>query len=325
MRFLTALVALTIGFVSPAQAAFPEKNIEIVIPYGPGGGFDTLTRKLAPYVEEYFAKAAGKNYNKIKVVPKNMPGASGKKAAVYTSKQKPDGHTVQIFNIPGHGLPYIRGDKDAGYDIESYSWLNRVGGDNYVVIVSKEGPYKKLDDLLNKPTDLKIPEQGPGSTSNMANRITWDTFKKGGEYIYGYKSSRAYSTAVLRGDGDVTMLASGSAKRYNKGGDFRILAHWADVVDPAFPGAVNGNDVGHPELHDLGLLRMIAGPAGMSDELVTEWNKALAYAVNHPDIQAWSAKTGNPVKAYDSAAKSKEVLMKNLAYFKQFKDVFAQK
>jgi tripartite-type tricarboxylate transporter receptor subunit TctC len=324
MRFLTALVALGLIASAPAQAAFPEKDIEIVIPYGPGGGFDTLTRKLAPYIEEYFAKKQGKNFNNIKVVPKNMPGASGKKAAVYTSKQKPDGHTIQIFNIPGHGLPYIKGE-DAGYDITGFTWLNRVGGDDYVVIVAKDSPYKTFKDLLNKSGDLKIPEQGPGSTSNMANKITWATFNKGGEYIYGYKSSRDYSTAVLRGDGDVTMLASGSAKRYNKAGDFRIVAHWADEVDPAFEGAVNGNDVGHPELHDLGLLRMMAGPAGMSPEVTKTWTEALAYAVNHPDIQAWSAKTGNPVLAYDSAEKTKEVLMKNLGYFKKFSNLFTGK
>ena len=189
-------------------------------------------------------------------------------------------------------------------------------------MVSKEGPYKKLDDLVNKSGDLKIPEQGPGSTSNMANRITWSTLGKGGEYIYGYKSSRDYTTAVLRGDGDVTMLASGSAKRYNKGGDYNILAHFADEVDPAFPGAVNGKDIGHPELHSLGLLRIIAGPPGMSKEVMDEWNNALSYAVNHPDIQAWSAKTGNPVKAYDTTAETKKALMDTLNYFKKFRDVF---
>ncbi|MBE58181.1 MAG: hypothetical protein CMD66_02000 [Gammaproteobacteria bacterium] len=321
MRFLTALVALGLIASAPAQAAFPEKDITIVIPYGPGGGFDTLTRKLSPYIEEYFREKSGKSFNKVKVVPKNMPGASGKKAAVYTSKQKPDGYTVQIFNIPGHGLPYIKGE-NPGYDIEGYSWLNRVGGDSYVVVVSKEGPYKKLDDLVNKSGDLKIPEQGPGSTSNMANRITWSTLGKGGEYIYGYKSSRDYTTAVLRGDGDVTMLASGSAKRYNKGGDYNILAHFADKVDPAFPGAVNGQDIGHPELHSLGLLRIIAGPAGMSKDVMDEWNNALSYAVNHPDIQAWSAKTGNPVKAYDTTAETRKALMDTLNYFKKFRAVF---
>ena len=81
MRFLTALVALGLIASAPAQAAFPEKDITIVIPYGPGGGFDTLTRKLSPYIEEYFREKSGKSFNKIKVVPKNMPGASAAAAA----------------------------------------------------------------------------------------------------------------------------------------------------------------------------------------------------------------------------------------------------
>ena len=66
MRFLTALVALGLIVSAPAQAAFPEKDITIVIPYGPGGGFDTLTRKLSPYIEEYFREKSGKSFNKIK-------------------------------------------------------------------------------------------------------------------------------------------------------------------------------------------------------------------------------------------------------------------
>ena len=100
------------------------------------------------------------------------------------------------------------------------------------------------------------------------------------------------------------------------------VSSFADKVDPAFPNAVNGKDIGHPELHSLGLLRMIAGPAGMSREIMDEWNDALSYAVNHPDIQAWSAKTGNPVKAYETTTETKEALMGTLNYFKKFKDVF---
>ena len=59
----------------------------------------------------------------------------------------------------------------------------------------------------------------------------------------------------------------------------------------------------------------------MSQDVMDAWNDALAYAVNHPDIQAWSAKTGNPVKAYDSTAETKKALMDTLNFFKKFKSV----
>ena len=74
------------------------------------------------------------------------------------------------------------------------------------------------------------------------------------------------------------------------------------------------------QAHSLGLLRIIAGLLGCLKML---WMRGTctAYAVNHPDIQAWSAKTGNPVKAYDSTAETKKALMDTLNFFKKFKSV----
>ena len=158
-----------------------------------------------------------------------------------------------------------------------------MGGDSYVVVVSKEA-HKKLDDLVNKSGDLKIPEQGPGSTSNMANRITWSTLAKVVNTSTTQIVQRLHHGRASC-DGDVTMLASGSAKRYNKGGDCNILAHFADEVDPTFLGRLTAKTLGTQNC----IARPIennAGPAGMSKEVMDEWNNALSYAVNHPDIQA---------------------------------------
>lgn len=317
MRFLTALLALGVAVATPAQAAFPEKNIEFVIPYGPGGGFDTLTRKLIPYMEEYYAKQ-GSN---ISVVPVNMPGASGNKAAAYTSRSKPDGYTIQIFNIPGHGLGYITGES-AGYDITKMTWLNQVGRDTYVVMTAASGDLKTFDDVMKLGRDIKVPEQGPGSTSNMANKIVWSTMNKGAEYIYGYKSSQEYATAVLRGDGDLTMAVVGSAKRYNKAGDYNIIAHFDSEVDSEFTTAVNGAALGKPELDEVNLLRMVAGPPGMDPAVAKSLHGALEYAVKHPDIQKWAKDTQNGVVSLASPEEAGKRLMRALDLYKQFADIF---
>ena len=319
MRFLTALLALGVAFATPAQAAFPEKNIDFVIPYGPGGGFDTLTRKMIPYMEEYFAKQG----SKISVVPVNMPGASGNKAAAFTSRSKPDGYTIQIFNIPGHGLGYITGT-DSGYDITKMTWISQVGVDTYVVMTSAAGDLKSLDNIMSLGRDIKVPEQGPGSTSNMANKIVWSTLGKGAEYIYGYKSSQEYATAVLRGDGDLTMVVVGSAKRYNKAGDYNVVAHFNAQVDPAFTNAVNGAALGKPELDEVNLLRMVAGPPGMSPEVTNTLHAALKYAIEHPELQKWAADTQNGVKTSESPEAAQKRLMRALTLYKQFADLFKQ-
>lgn len=317
MRFMTALLALGVAFATPAQAAFPEKNIDFVIPYGPGGGFDTLTRKLIPYMEEYYAQQG----SKISIVPVNMPGASGNKAAAYTSRSKPDGYTIQIFNIPGHGLGYIT-DKDSGYDITKMTWINQVGLDTYVVMTAANGDLKSFDDIMKLGRDIKVPEQGPGSTSNMANKIVWSTVDKGAEYIYGYKSSQEYATAVLRGDGDLTMVVVGSAKRYNAAGDYNVVAHFNSEIDSEFKGAINGAAIGKPDLDEVNLLRMVAGPPGMAPEVASSIHAALKYAIEHPDIQKWSVETQNGVVSLASPEAAGKRLMRALDLYKQFADVF---
>ena len=48
------LSAVAVIASAPAKAVdFPKKNITFLIAYGPGGGFDTITRKLAPYLKKY--------------------------------------------------------------------------------------------------------------------------------------------------------------------------------------------------------------------------------------------------------------------------------
>lgn len=317
MRFLTALLALGVAFATPAQAAFPEKNIDFVIPYGPGGGFDTLTRKLIPYMEEYFAQKGAK----ISVVPVNMPGAGGAKAATFTTRAKPDGHTIQIFNIPGHGVNYITGE-DGGYDITRMTWINQVGVDTYVLMTSASGPFKTMNDLITVDRDLKIPEIGPSATSSMANSIVWATLNKGASFIYGYKSSQEYATAVLRGDGDLTMAVLGSAKRYNKAGDYNVIAHFADQVDPEFVGAVNGAAVGHPDLDAVNLLRVVAGPPDMPAAITAELHAALKYAVEHPELQKWAQETQNSAVSSATPEAAEATVMRALKLYKQFAHLF---
>ena len=65
---LGAAMALSGGALA---ADFPNKNITFIIPYGPGGGFDTYVRKIAPLIAKHLP-------NKVNVLPKNVTGAGGR-------------------------------------------------------------------------------------------------------------------------------------------------------------------------------------------------------------------------------------------------------
>lgn len=308
-RVTLGLAAAAMIGLSGAAQAFPDKEITFLIPYGPGGGFDTVVRKIIPKMEEELG---------VTVVPTNMPGANGRKAATYLTRAKPDGHTIMIFNIPGHGLGLIRGE-DIGYDIEGLSWLAQIGQDGYVVMSAADNEkISSMQDVLDLGREIKIPDQGESSTSHMANQITWATFEVPYTFITGYKSSQDYTTAVLRGDGDLTMAVSGSAKRYNANGDFNILAEFSE--NKQFPDAPGGAELGQPDLDNLGLRRVVAGPAGVPDDVVEKLSAAIIAAVNDPEVQAWAEETGNPMPAL-GAKEATAAVQRSFEFHKRFADV----
>ena len=115
----------------PALAAetYPAKNISFVIPDGPGGGFDSYVRAIVPAMERSLP-------HKVTVVPTNVPGAGGARAASEIFRARPDGAMIGIFNVPGIYIQQQRGN--AGFDLEKLTWIGRLGVDHYGLAVGPE-------------------------------------------------------------------------------------------------------------------------------------------------------------------------------------------
>ena len=134
-----AFGAVALTMAGTAGAAFPEKNITFIIPYGPGGGFDTYVRKIAPVMAKHLG-------GKVNVVPKNVAGAGGRKALNVVYRAKPNGYTIAVFNMPGMLLDKILGRKTT-FDIDKFTWLGRIAQSKYVLAVGKKSPYQSVKAL----------------------------------------------------------------------------------------------------------------------------------------------------------------------------------
>ncbi|MFN3144674.1 MAG: tripartite tricarboxylate transporter substrate-binding protein [Paracoccaceae bacterium] len=89
---LTGLVALGLSVGGAAWADYPmDDEITFVIPYSPGGGFDTIVRQFAPALGEAMGAT---------VVPENISGAGGARGGQAVHRADPDGYTIGIYNIP---------------------------------------------------------------------------------------------------------------------------------------------------------------------------------------------------------------------------------
>ena len=92
--FLAATAgASALGFsgIRPAHAAFPERGITVVVPYGAGGGTDITARLLAKDLEAVLGKP---------VTVENRAGGGGWVGWGSLAQSKPDGYTIGYLNVP---------------------------------------------------------------------------------------------------------------------------------------------------------------------------------------------------------------------------------
>src|ERR1700693_3743692 len=98
-----------------ADADFPSRNIDFIIPKAPGGGFDNLVRVIAPALEKYLP-------HKVNVVPDNIPAGGGGKGIGQLYRSRPDGYTIGAVDIPGSFILQER-QGGAGVDLNKITWI----------------------------------------------------------------------------------------------------------------------------------------------------------------------------------------------------------
>ncbi|MDO8595713.1 MAG: tripartite tricarboxylate transporter substrate-binding protein, partial [Sulfuricaulis sp.] len=90
------LAPLILAAAALAQEPFPNRPIQMLVPFPPGGSADIMGRKYAEKFKEILNES---------VVVINRTGANGVVAWQSMASTKPDGHT--LFMAAGQGLGYI--------------------------------------------------------------------------------------------------------------------------------------------------------------------------------------------------------------------------
>src|SRR6478735_4943620 len=87
--FARAVVACALAYgaagAGAQNPAYPQRNVQIVVPYTPGTGADIVARILAPKLAERW---------KVGVITDNRPGATGNIGTDFVAKAAPDGHVL---------------------------------------------------------------------------------------------------------------------------------------------------------------------------------------------------------------------------------------
>ena len=164
--FLAQLALGVFGALVAASAwAWPDKPIEIVVGFAPGGGTDITARTLATYL----GKALGGT-----VLVVNKPGASGGIGLAYVARAQADGYTLGMTNMPG--LLTLPIERDAGFKAGDFTYIANLVRDPSAFSVTLDSPYKTLADLTAAAkkapgaVERHVEQLGPGQAFEHHHR-----------------------------------------------------------------------------------------------------------------------------------------------------------
>lgn len=276
MKTSLQLTILATGLftVSAAVAAYPEKPITMVIPYGAGGGTDVLARTLQPALEESLGQT---------IVVSNVPGGGGILGFTQVANSSADGYTV---TIPNNVIFATEGMGNASYTSEDFAYLGNVMTEDYVVAVRADGPWKNWadfeEDLKANPGTIKIGFSGAGGSTHVASAIIADKVGYQALQIPHDGSSDAVA-AAMGGHIDALVLNLADLASGLDSDKLIPVASLGDERLEAWPDVPTMSELGY----DLSLTnwRGIAAPAGVSEEVSQAWAEAIEAAINDSRVQ----------------------------------------
>ena len=127
-------------FWGSMQAAdFPNKPIQLIVPYGAGGSTDVMARAIATVAPKYFPQP---------LVVINKPGGGGIPGRVDVVKSKADGYTILVGWGSGEDLT-VPHQRPLPYDpFKAFETLCRISVHTHALFVQTNSPHKTLKELI---------------------------------------------------------------------------------------------------------------------------------------------------------------------------------
>ena len=271
---LVSVFLLSLAFGGSAMAAYPEKPVNLMIPYGGGGTTDVCARLLANLAQKDFATP---------IVVVNKPGGGGVLMHELLAQAKPDGYTLGVVAT---GVltrtPFLRKvrynpEKDFTYIMLFALW-------QYGLVVKADSPWKTLDEFLDyakkNPGKVTYSTAGTGSAQYLAMEYLAQV--KGIKWTHiPYKGGINAVTALL--GGHVTACAQAVEwKPYVESGQLRLLAVLGGQRIPTFPKVKTLKELGYD--YEVVSGPGIAGPAGLPPAVVNYVTKAFGKAAHEKEF-----------------------------------------
>jgi tripartite-type tricarboxylate transporter receptor subunit TctC len=290
MTLLSRRIALGAGMAALAaprlaRAAWPERQITLIVPFGAGAGTDMTGRNIA----QFLTKDLGQP-----VVVLNRPGAGGAIGYTAIAEAAPDGYTIGITNTPG--VVIIPIERNVRFGVDAFTPLAGVIEDPAVIAVHPNSGINSAPELIERakraPGTVTVSIQGAGGSAWVSMKVLEQATGTRFELV-SYNSGPAAVLAMVQRDVVVGTANLGEGLMMTSGQPWKMLAVMSAQRNPLAPEV--------PTLREQGIdvvsttMRGLSAPRGLPPEIVARYDAALTRMAADPDFQAVCRRTFQPL------------------------------
>lgn len=287
-----SLVCATLLASAPVAAQstgdWPNRNITLVAPQPPGGGFDTVARVLADRMRPILGQT---------IIVENRTGAGTRVGTQSAAKAPADGYTLMIGALSNMALNPGLYDNLPYDPLKDFKLVGMAVTWSYTLVARKDLPMSDLKDVIAfakaNSEKLTFASAGLGSGQHIASAVM--TRMAGVRMTHvPYRGSQDAYQDILGGRVDLFFDISSAAKSQVDAGNVKALAVSSKERQPIHPNVPSVFETGIAPL-DMESWFGLFAPAGTPEPVLAKLRAAMAQVMAAPDVQELFAKSGGQV------------------------------
>jgi len=280
LRLAALVLSVTLGCMSAAALAqpFPNRPIQLIVPYTPGAGGDTIARLIAGRISPALGQP---------VVVVNRSGAAGALGTAAGAKAPPDGYTwTWVADAPLTIMPHVR---TMPFSMEKdFVPLSLIARGPYLLVANPNVPARTVQEVValakSKPGGLVMASGGTGSPGHLAYEYLRAT--TGAEMLHvPYKGQAEALLDLAAGRANMNFSVISSAMAFLKEGRVRAIAIATDKRFVNLPDVPTFAEAGYPGF-ETGVFHGLVAPAGTPPAIVIRINEELSKVLKEPELVA---------------------------------------
>lgn len=299
----------------------PDRNVSVIVPWGAGGGTDTMTRAVMNPAEDILRE---NDITGFSINVQNITGANGLNATSYVKEQPADGHTI-FANTSVIEENIVR--ETASFTLDDWMGIGRVQHDtSWLYSSGKDGVgHDSIDSLIEKANNegIQIGVVGGALSSVFVLQFIDAAGIIDGTQIVSYSDAGRQRNDAIAGETDAAFGEIQEMKEQYESGDVQLLLVGTEEPLDDFSDVTAAGEKGWDAT--FGVSRGFVAQQGTPQEAVDFWSKLVENAMQTDPYKQVEQETLLYLReGWLPPEEWKQKLQENIDLFKDSQEVFEQ-